>query len=69
MLNSRGQILVEYVLLLIIAVVVAALIISAMVSRNPDEPGFLVQKWDQIIRFIGNDMPDDVGREDQQPAQ
>lgn len=58
--DRRGQIVVEYVLLLVIGVSVAILITSTMVSRNPDSPGFLVRKWFEIIKLIGEDTPDDV---------
>ena len=61
-LNPKGQILVEYVLLLIIAVTVAALIVNTIVSRDPEEPGFLIRKWNQILEFIGDDLPDDIKR-------
>lgn len=59
--NQTGQILVEYVLLLVIGVALAALITSTMVSRNPDSPGFLISKWSQIIQTIGQDEPDVPG--------
>lgn len=58
-LASSGQIVVEYVLLLSIAVALAILITNLMVSRNPTNPGFLVSKWEQIINLIGSDIPDD----------
>jgi hypothetical protein len=58
--NRRGQIVVEYVLLLVIGVSIAILITSTMVSRNPNSPGFLVKKWVDIIKLIGEDTPDDV---------
>ena len=61
---QKGQILVEYILLLIVAVAVASLMISAMVSRNPEDPGFLISKWDKILRFIGADAADDVKRDE-----
>lgn len=57
-MNQRGQIVVEYVLLLIIAVSLAYLLVSQMVSRNHDSPGFLVAKWQNILNVIGADMPD-----------
>lgn len=60
--NQSGQIIVEYVLLLIVAVGVAALITNTMVSRDREDPGFLIQKWDQILRFIGDDKADDINR-------
>ncbi|MCB0385457.1 MAG: hypothetical protein KDD43_08695 [Bdellovibrionales bacterium] len=58
--NNRGQILVEYVLLMVVAISVALLITSVMVSRNADQPGFLIAKWYEIIREIGNDPADDL---------
>lgn len=56
--NKRGQVIVEYVLLLVIAVAVAALITKELVRRDPDNPGILVQKWDDILKTIGSDLPD-----------
>ena len=58
--GSRGQIVVEYVLLLVIGVGLAVLITSKMVSRSSDHPGFLVQKWLSIIQTIGADTADDL---------
>lgn len=56
--NQSGQVVLEYVFLLMIGVAVAALISSIAVSRNPDSPGFLIVKWRQIIDFIGADNPE-----------
>ena len=58
--SERGQIIVEYVLLLVIAVGAATLIVSQLVSRDPDEPGIIIGKWQQILTVIGQDLPDDV---------
>ena len=58
--GSRGQIVVEYILLLVIGVGLAALITAKMVSRNTDNPGFLVKKWFSIIKTIGEDTADDL---------
>jgi hypothetical protein len=58
--GQSGQIVVEYVLMLIIGVGLAMLITSTMVSRNPDDPGFLVQKWLLILQTIGEDTADDL---------
>lgn len=60
--SARGQIVVEYVLLIVVGVSIAMLITSMMVSRNPDSPGFLVKKWVDIIKLIGSDTADDVGK-------
>lgn len=58
--GQGGQIVFEYVLLLVIGVTIAMLITSKMASRNPDRPGFLVQKWFDIIKVIGDDDADDL---------
>lgn len=57
-MNKKGQIVVEYVLLLVIAVSLAALLISQLVSRNPDSPGLLINKWQSILKVIADDIPD-----------
>jgi hypothetical protein len=58
--GQSGQIVLEYVLLLIIGVTMAMLITSKMASRNENSPGFLVQKWFDIIKTIGEDPSDDL---------
>ena len=58
--TERGQIVVEYVLLLVVGVAVAMLITGQMVSRNPNSPGFLIKKWVDIINTIGKDTSDDL---------
>jgi uncharacterized protein (UPF0333 family) len=58
--HDSGQIVLEYVLLLVVAVSVATLITSMMVNRNPNSPGFLVRKWSAIITTIGKDPSDDL---------
>jgi uncharacterized protein (UPF0333 family) len=56
--NSRGQVIVEYVLLLMIAVAVAALLTRQLVSRQSESPGILVEKWNDILKTVGDDIPD-----------
>ena len=58
--GQRGQIVVEYVLLLVVGVGIAVLITSTMVSRSADRPGFLIKKWVDIIQTIGSDTADDL---------
>lgn len=62
--SSRGQIVVEYVLLLIISVVIAMLITTYMVSRNAESPGFLIQTWRAMIDTLGADRADDLNAND-----
>ena len=58
--NQSGQILVEYILLMVVVVSVALLITSVMVSRHSERPGFLIAKWYEIIKMIGDDPADDL---------
>ncbi len=57
--NQRGQIVVEYVLLLSIAVTIAMIIVSQLISRNQDEPensGAIIKKWQQMQDAIAKDV-------------
>lgn len=54
-INSRGQVAVEYVLLLLVAVSVAAVMVRTTINRDPTEPGFLIDKWNQLIWTISLD--------------
>lgn len=58
--SSKGQIVVEYVLLLTFAVVLAFWLTTKIVSRNKDEPGFLIKKWVAVLTFIGQDSTDNI---------
>lgn len=55
-LNS-GQVIIEYVLLLLVAVSIATLLVSQLVQRDPDNPGLLVQKWAEMQKVIAEDDP------------
>jgi uncharacterized protein (UPF0333 family) len=56
--TNSGQIIVEYVLLLMVGVLIATLITSTLVSRSEDDTGFLILKWKSIIQTIGEDTID-----------
>jgi uncharacterized protein (UPF0333 family) len=56
--NQKGQVAVEYMLLLVIAVTIAALVIRMVASRNPSSPGLIVSKWQEVMVSLGKDMPD-----------
>ena len=55
--NNSGQIVLEYVLLVVIAVTIAAMLVKTLVSRG-DEKGILIKKLCEIHRLIGDDVPD-----------
>lgn len=61
-LGQSGQIVVEYVLLLVVAVILAALITKTMISANPDSPGFVLTAWRNVVQAIGSDKADDINR-------
>lgn len=57
--KQRGQIVVEYILLLSIAVTVAMVIVSKLVKRDMDDTansGAIIQKWRQMQDTIANDV-------------
>lgn len=57
--SEKGQIVVEYVLLLSIAVTIALIIVSQLINRDPDEPensGALIRKWQQMQDTIAKDL-------------
>ncbi len=61
-MGQSGQIVVEYILLLLVAVALAALITKTMVGTNKDNPGFVLTAWKSIIVLIGADKADDIDR-------
>lgn len=57
--GERGQIVVEYVLLLTISITIAMIIVSQLVKRDSDDPtnsGSLIIKWRAIQDSIANDQ-------------
>ncbi len=58
--NQAGQILVEYLLLMVIAIACATLMIKALVGRGEtgSNRGMITKQWDRILHVIGHDLPD-----------
>ncbi len=61
-LDERGQVVVEYILLLVISVTLALLITRVMVGRDPGNPGFVISAWNAMVQEIGDDKADDIRR-------
>lgn len=57
--NNSGQLIVEYVLILSIAAVVAGIVASTLASRDPDNPGAIITGWSKVVESIGKDSVDD----------
>ncbi len=55
--KNSGQIVVEYVLLLIVVVTISGIIVKGVVQRDKGDPGFLIQAWNSLIQTIGSDTP------------
>ncbi len=57
--SESGQIVVEYILLLSIAVAIAMIIITLMVKRDPSDlenSGALIRKWQMMQETVGKDQ-------------
>ena len=56
--QNRGQLVVEYVLLIFMVVVLCALMTRLLVSRNPEDQGVIITKWSQLLEMVGQDLGD-----------
>lgn len=58
--SQKGQVVVEYILLLSIAVSIAIILVTMLIKRDPtdaENSGALIRKWHQIQQTIGKDVP------------
>jgi hypothetical protein len=60
--NQAGQIVVEYVLLLLVAVGIAAIVTKSMIGTDKTNPGFVISAWQSLVEEIGKDHADDIER-------
>lgn len=57
--QNKGQLVVEYVLLIFVVVVIATLLTKSLVGRNSDGTGgIIINKWSQMIQMVGSDLGD-----------
>ena len=54
-MSNKGQVAVEYILLLAVGVMIWLMLVKGLVSRDPNSPGMIIKKWTEIIQFIGED--------------
>ena len=57
--RQAGQVVIEYILLMVVMAGIGAYLVRNFASRNIDEPGLIVIKWNQILQFIAQDNPED----------
>jgi hypothetical protein len=56
--QNKGQLVVEYILLVVVVALAAVLISRSMVGRDPDNPGIIITKWTQLLQMVGADLGD-----------
>lgn len=56
--QNKGQLIVEYILLIVIIVGIATLLQSRLVGRGTGGAGIIITKWADLTTFIGQDMGD-----------
>lgn len=66
--SQQGQVLVEYLLLMVIAVGMVTIITKAMINRSDDNMGFIIKSWNGILKNIANDLPDCGNQKDMSTA-
>ncbi|MFN3453383.1 MAG: hypothetical protein ACK41T_00385 [Pseudobdellovibrio sp.] len=65
-LNSKGQVLIEYILMMVFVVTIAAVLTKSLVGRTSDvaNQGMIIKSWNRMIKAIGNDLPDCPNQKD-----
>ena len=60
MRNKRGQVVVEYLLIMVLMVAIAAGLTKKLVGRGDDDAaqGMIIKSWARMIKVLGNDLPD-----------
>ncbi len=56
--QNKGQLVVEYVLLMFIAVVIATLLTKSLVGRSEGNNGLIITKWAALLQMVGQDLGD-----------
>ena len=56
--QEKGQLVLEYVLLLFIVVSISVLLSSRLVGRRDGSSGVIINKWGQMLETIGQDLGD-----------
>lgn len=50
--------MVEYLLLMVIAIGLATLLTKKLIDRSEGSQGMIIRAWDGILKNISNDLPD-----------
>lgn len=55
--KQQGQVILEYILLMLITLTLATFLMKSLVSRSTDETGVLMKKWQSLIEQVASDDP------------
>ena len=58
MANRKGQVIVEYLLLMVLVVALSTMLTKVLVGRSDSNSGLIIKAWASMIKQIGNDIPD-----------
>lgn len=56
--QNKGQLIVEYILLIVVVVMIATLLQSRLVGRGAGGVGIIISKWSALTTLVGQDMGD-----------
>lgn len=59
--RQSGQVIIEYILLMVVVVGIAAMIVKGVIHRDKSDAGFLIQAWSDLVITIGKDCVDNCG--------
>ena len=57
--KQKGQVLLEYILLIIIVVTIARALMEGLVLRSPGNEGIVIKTWMQVSQTIAEDLADE----------
>lgn len=56
--QNKGQLIVEYILLIFVVVASATLLTKTLVGRGEGSSGIVITKWVQLVQMVGQDIGD-----------
>ena len=56
--GQKGQVLLEYILLISIVILIARALMEGLVLRSPGDQGIVIRSWMEVSEIIAADEPD-----------
>lgn len=57
--GQSGQIVIEYILLLIVVISIGGLLMRTLVSSDPNNAGVVYRVWQEVLIEVGKDKADE----------